>query len=245
MLQLRKAAFLLSLLLPCSWLNLFRGWRWLIPSVIPIAVLLAWDHDPATCLAFQYPSVLLPVFWFAALIAGHGRSQPTDMQANPNKKQHTSLGPATAALATGLTLSLFVGQLPFSSPSLLDVIGGTYAPDNEYRRQVGDDDNLWLRQQTARIQRDGAAVLATGRIAAHLVGNREVETVRQYLQRRPRLAELADRKDRPIAAYRWILLDRSEYFQQTAAETGRVEDEAHKAGFRVVAEKFDLVLFTR
>ena len=87
-------------------------------------------------------------------------------------------------LATGLVLSLFVGQLPYSSPSLLDVVGRTYGAEPDSRRMRDAEDGQWLTMQLAKVRQEGSEVLATGRIAAHLLSNRDVETVGQYLERR-------------------------------------------------------------
>ena len=227
LLQWEKAAFVLSLWIPCSLLSLWRGRRWLLAAAVPMLVLLVWDHRPADCLAFQYTSTLLPIFWLATLEG-----------SMPDR----ALAAAAGALVGGLVLSLFVGQLPYSSPSLLDVQARTYDFAMEYRRQATNADGKWLHQQLDLLRRDGGPVLATGRIAAHLVGNRDVETVGQYSQRKQALSELSDRLGHPIKHYRWLALDRIEAFQQQQTETAAVEAEARAAGFEVVEEKFDLVI---
>ncbi|MCA9134083.1 MAG: DUF2079 domain-containing protein, partial [Planctomycetales bacterium] len=224
-----KAFFLLSLALPCSLLCLWRGRRWLLPVVLPLGVLIVWDHRPATSLAFQYASVLLPLLWLATLWGA------------ARKPNSCALG----ALATGLLLSLFVGQMPHSSPTLLDVVAGTYRGDGELQRRASDPDGRWLTQQLRPIRQDGAEVLATGRIAAHLVGNRDVETVGQYVQRREQLAALPDRGRQPLQHYRWLVLDRREGFQQSLLETTQVEAEALAAGFEIVAQRYDIVILQR
>lgn len=231
--QLEKFAFLASLVLPCWVVSLIAGWRWLIPLALPLGVLMAWDHQPATCIAFQYSSTLIPILWFATL---HGSSGWNDS---------ASSAAATGGLATGLVLSLFVGQLPYSRPSLLDVVARTYPAEATHRRESGDEDATWLREQLMTIRRSGTTVLATGRIAAHVVGNADVETVGQYLERREQLAELPDRTDNPIGAYEWIVLDRIEGFQQSPHQTERVESEARQTHFKVVADQFDIVILRR
>lgn len=221
-----KVMFLLCLWLPCYLPSLVRGWRWMLPTVLPLLVLVVWDHKPAASLAFQYSSALLPLFWLAAL---RGAS------ASPTVH-------AAGALATGLVLSLFVGQLPYSSPTLLDVVGQTYGSVSEERRQPADADGQWLKQHISAVRDHGGNVLATGRIAAHFVGDRDIETVGQYLQRRPQLAQLPDRIGRPITHYHWLVLDRRESFQQSASDTAHVEAEAREFGFQTSAEAFDIVL---
>ena len=254
----QKLYFLLSLWIPCFMLSLLRGWRTVLATALPLLVLLVWDHRPATSLAFQYASTLLPVFWLATIqgtrayaAQPHGSlpaiAQSKNSPVEVKRYRSRAAGAAGGALATGLILSLFVGQLIYSSPTLLDVIAFSYgATDTPHqRRQAGEEDGQWLTGQVQRIQRDGSAVLATGRIAAHFVGNSDVETVGQYLLRRPQLAALADRRDQPIAHYRWIILDRREGFQQTSAEIATVEAEARQAGFQTIADRFDVIVMQR
>ncbi len=226
-----KLAFCLSLWLPCFLPAVLLGWRWMLPTVLPLMVLIVWDHKPATSLAFQYSSTLLPLFWLAAMAGG----------------QHAPRLSSVGALTTGLVMSLYVGQMPYSSPTLLDVIGHTYgiAGDELERPQVRnakDPDGQWLTTQVLKIRLDQSEVLATGRVAAHLVGNRDVETVGQYIERRDRLSKLADRKGTPIKHYRWIILDRQESFQQTSENIDAVEREALAAGFQISAEQFGIVV---
>ncbi len=225
-----KLAFVLSLWLPCYAMNLIRGWRWLLPTFLPLLVLIVWDHKPATSLALQYPSTLLPVFWFAALVGG----------------RDSRISSACGALATGLVLSLFVGQLPYSNmSSLLGVVAQSYGAGLNMRLQARDEDGRWLTEQIMQVRAEDCEVLATGRIASHFVGMRDIETVGQFVQRREKLAQLADRRGKPIEHYQWLILDRLEEFQQTREETEAVEAEARQSGFKVFAEKFDIVLLRR
>lgn len=255
-----KLYFLLCLWLPCFVPSLLRGWRPLLVTALPLLVLLVWDHLPATSLAFQYASTLLPLFWLATLqgtraYAAQSETVPTDAAptdgeqlaaetATAASRQSRASGAAAGALATGLILSLYAGQLPYSSRTLMDVIMVSYgATDSPHQRRLAtQDDGRWLTEQVRRIRQDGSAVLATGRIAAHVVGNSDVETVGQYLLRRPQLAMLADRLQQPITHYRWIILDRREGFLQTPAEIDNVEAEALQAGFRIIADQFGVVV---
>jgi len=246
-----KLAFLLSLCIPCYLPSLLRGWRWLLPALLPLMVLLVWDHRPASSLAFQYASTLLPLLWLATIAGAKGRAIGRE-PARRAQSSHATVPETTSgrqaamgALATGLILSLFVGQLPISSPTLLDVIGMTYGEQLEQRRRADEPDGQWLTAQVAKLGTEGDTVLATGRIAAHLVGNREVETVGQYLLRKPQLSQLADRRGSPIQFYRSIILDRREGFQQNAREVATVEAEALAAGFVVIDEQFGILLLQR
>lgn len=239
-----KLCFVLSLWLPCFLPGLLRGWRVLLATLPALLVLLVWDHRPASSLAFQYASTLLPLFWLATFRGSQLCETTCDDTHSPFRSPFKAVGIAAGALTTSLILSLYVGQVSYSSPTLWDVIAVTYGAHDEQRRST-DADGRWLTEQLQQIRSDGTAALATGRIAAHLVGNRDVETVGQYLLRRPQLAGLSDRLDNPIAHYRWIVLDRREGFQQTADQIARVEAEARQAGFQVIAEQFDIVIMHR
>lgn len=240
-----KLYFVLSLWLPCFIPSLLRGWRVLLASALPLLVLVVWDHQPASSLAFQYASTLLPLFWLATIQGTHSAAGLANDAHTTTQLVPRATGVAAGALATGLVLSLFVGQLPYSSPTLLDVVGASYGAQGDQPRGSQQADGRWLTAQVQRIRQEGSAVLATGRIAAHVVGNRDVETVGQYLLRRPQLAALPDRLGNPIAHYRWIIVDRREGFQQSPAEIAAVEVEALQAGFQVVAEDFDIVIMTQ
>ncbi|MEZ6135043.1 MAG: DUF2079 domain-containing protein [Pirellulaceae bacterium] len=232
-----KFAFVGCLWLPCFVFSLARGRRWLLPTLLPLGVLLVWDHRPASSLAFQYTSGLLPIFWLATIVGG------ADEPSNNNR--HRCVSSASGALFTGLVLSLFVGQLPYSSPTLIDVEGTTYSVTSPLQRLAHAEDGIWLAEQVQRLQQDGGEVLATGRIAAHLVGNRDLETVGQYLERRAKLAQLPDRRDNPLGHYQWIILDRRETFQQSPEGIQEVESEALERGFKVVADQYEIVIMKR
>ena len=268
-------------------MNLFavcRGWRIAIAATVPLFVLVIWDHAPAASIAFQYTSAVLPVLWLAALTGSkqHAESynaakviaDPLETMQNDIIRNHTLqsdalqteemgrdlfFAPAMGALSCGALLSLFVGALPYSLDSLIDVKGRTYhdkqadfsGPIVEFnrtpwsQREAASEAGQWLHGQLKEIRNDGGEVLATTRIAAHLVGNRDVETVGQYLERRPKLAQLADRKEEPLRAYQWIVLDQIEQFQQSIAQTQTVEAEARRLGFQVHQQKYDIIIFRR
>ena len=236
--------FIALLWLPCGPAALLKGWRYLLPTLLPLAVLIVWDHRPAHSLAFQYPSILQPMFWFACL-AGSTMTTKSEHEEQSNVRTNGGLTSATTAVMTGLILSLFVGQLPFSSPTLREVEATTYGIESQWRRRSTDSDGKWLLAQVAEIRKSGEACLATGRIAAHLVGCSDVETVGQYLERRVKLAELEDRMGDPIRHYVWLVLDRQELFQQTKDQIDAVELEGLQRGFEVVREQYDVVVLRR
>ena len=209
--QITKFYFVLSLVLPCGVMGVLAGRRWVLPALLPLGLLVVWDHLPASSLAFQYASTLLPLFWLASMWGAMRSSQPEI---------------AVSALATSLVLSLFVGQLPYSSDTLVDIESRTYGVEHRLSRGPKTELGRWLNETVDRIRQDGGAVLATGRIAAHLVGNHDVETVGQYFQRRDRLARLPDRRDNPMLGYQWLIVDQGELLHQQADEIQLVLEEA-------------------
>ncbi len=229
--------FVALLWLPCGLPALLKGWRYLLPTLLLLAVLIVWDHQPAHSLAFQYPSTLQPLFWLACISGA--------VTAAKHVRRSHELSSAVAAVMTGFVLSLFVGQFPFSSPTLREVEATTYGVGLDLRRQSADEDGRWLLEQLAEIRRAEPACLATGRIASHLVGCRDVETVGQYLERRTKLAELADRAGDPIRHYDWLILDRLETFQQSTEQVETVEAEALSRGFEVIRERYGIVMLQR
>lgn len=227
--------YLLLLWLPCGLPALWRGRLYILPTLLPLGVLTVWDHPPAHCIAFQYASTLLPLFWLATVWGA---------STVGSRNGDVALSSASTALVTGILLSLFAGQLPFSSWTLLDVDGQTYGPSHETRRRASDSDGVWLTEQVRSVRSEPGNCLATGRVAAHLVGMPDIETVGQYIERRDRLRQLKDRAE-PISHYQWIVLDRLETFQQTVQQTKLVEEEVRAAQFEEVAQRYDIVIFKR
>lgn len=243
----RNADFLSLFFAPFLAAGVFRG-RWHLLAIgMPLGVLLVWEHLPAQCIAFQYTACLIPVLFLGCVESAHRVGEQLSC-----KKWNW---PA-ACVTTGWVLSLFVGQLPWSQNSLIDVIAATYDDPIAEPRQVGSEDNRWLSDQIARVVRSrvqiapivlsvSPRVLATGRIAAHCVGLPDVETVGQFWQRERDLANLDPLLSSPLLRYDVLLLDFRERFQQTESETIRVRDEALKLGFRISEDRFGILVMVR
>jgi hypothetical protein len=204
----------------------------------------------AQSIAFQYAANLLPVLWVASLVgsiscrSGH-EPECDSIAIDTAENRHCSLVCAVGALATSFTLSTYLGQLPWSTSTLFDVEAHTYDGATEsYTRRGDQPDGKWLAEITTEIRQRGSSVLATGRIAAHLVGCEEVETVGQYLQRRQKLAVISSDQP-PIGRYESIVLDLREVYQQRNSETTEVLQEANAHGFRIVHNEFEVVVLSR
>lgn len=226
----RNWIFLAGLLVPCYLPAIVRCWPLLLPIGLPLGVLLVWDHMPAQSLAFHYPSTLLPVLWLAAIAgaSGLGHRQPY----------------AVAALATCLVAGFSLGQMPWSTNTLSDVQARTYGADSPLARRLGAADNRLAQEQLGEIRTRSERVLATGRLATHLVGAADLETVGQFLERRQRLAELEPGVD-PLLRYDVLIFDRLEDFQQRPEQTRQLEQEALALGFRAVADQYEIVVLRR
>ena len=204
-----------------------KGWRapweWLA-MVPPLLVLLVWEHQPAQSIAFQYTACLLPLLYLGALTGASSVRSPEQMT-----------GWATGVAITALVLSLYFGQLPWSQQTLLDVQARTYGEEDASLRQRGGEDSKWALDQIGTLRASGEVrVLATGRVAMHFVGCRDVETVGQFWQRRRDLARHFSELKDPLLAYDLVFLDRNEEFQQTREETDRLRAEIKKWGFLLI-----------
>lgn len=248
----RNAIFLLGLTLPCYVIALSRAWLLLLPLVLPLGVLLVWDHLPAQSLAFHYASSLLPLMWLCALVGatsqeirspGGAPSEAAESKtAEPTRGNRIAESFGWAACVTSLVASFSFGQFPWSIPTLADVEAKTFL--GEMRRQIDDLDNDYAHAQLLDIRQKKGSVLATGRLATHLVGARDLETVGQFVERRERLSQLTPGKH-PLLRYETLILDRLENFQQQREQTAALEQEAKAIGFRVVADQYEIVTLTQ
>ncbi len=256
--RVRNAAFLSLLFAPFMVAGIHRSPWHLLAVALPIGVLVVWEHLPAQSIAFQYAACLLPVL-FLGCIEGSVRSfssRSTSIVNGMETKKRSDTRFAIGSLATGWVLCLFVGQLPWSQESLIDVLSATYDLQRTEQRAVGSEDNVWLTEQIDALLQSkvtdsvtGSKVspraLATGRIASHLVGLSDVETVGQFWQRHDDLSKLDPSLASPLLRYDIIVLDFRELFQQTVQETIRVRDEALQQGFRIHQSRFDIQVLIR
>lgn len=247
LLRPRNAAFV-GLLLGPMVLFASRAMAWSLVSVsLPLLVLLLWEHMPAQSLAFQYPSVLLPMLMVGAVESCRVGSIAI---ANGNGAWRNAEARAVGFAATCGVLGIFVGQMPWSLDSLLDVQSKTYGVEGDERRRLGGEDQQWLQSTLERFSTRGSPsdgdakgpfseqrVLATGRVAAHCLGAKDIETVGQFWQRYEALRNLDQTLPSPVLRYDWIVLDYREAFQQTTEETLRLRAEALAHGFQPVQSK--------
>jgi uncharacterized membrane protein len=234
-LRLDSLAFLLALTVPLGVAHIVRGWRILLAGVFPLALLLAWKHPPATCIGFQYVTTLIPILVLAALSGATRRSS------------YSAAG--LSALAAGLTAATFLGAWPWSCPTQTTVVAHTYrvgdhAPGENPRAQ-GTDANRLLCAAIAAIEQEECAVLASGRVAAHLLRARRLESVEQALVRWKDLCREAGAGRSAVEVFDWIVLDTREEFQQSIDKTAFVIQEAKRAGYATVQSAEGIVVLRK
>jgi len=244
----RNLAYLGFLLAPFA-VAASKPWLWYLLGILPpLGVLLIWEHMPAQSIAFQYASCLLPIVSVGLL------ERPEKIGGDSGSQ----LGAALGMLMAGVLLSIYVGQMPWSLDSLIDVKAKTYGATAKFPRSHGSEDQQWLTEQiqTLRLgshgligaeRADGNSlrILATGRIASHWVGARDLETVGQFWQRYDALQKLQPELSTPLLRFDVLLLDFRESFQQSLEETQRVKDEAILAGFQVSAAAHGIEILIR
>ena len=231
--------FVLALTIPLGWPLLRRGAGLLLAAALPLGVLLAWKHPPAVSVAYQYQTTLLPIL-FAAALAG---------AAVLRKRGERS--PGVLALAGCLTASFFYGALPWSSPTLTIAIKTTYpgetpfAPSREAERGPGSPAHAALEKIIQQVGGPDSRVLASGRIAAHLLGVRRLEAIEQGVVRWPAIEKEAGEGKQAIEVFDWVVVDTLERFQQSADKIPFVIEEAQQANYSLVQDSHGILVFKK
>jgi len=237
-LRFESGWFVLSLLVPLGLTVVVRGWSILLGAALPIGVLLAWDHGPATNIAFQYITTLLPVFVLAAIAGAARTARKDDRQADAATAgmPFSFLVAGFSSLAAALTASACLGSLPWSGPTMSVVNARSYEWRDELGynpRAIGTEGNAVLNEIVATVGGKDDAVLASGRIAAHLLGVRRLETVEQArVFRWDALCDEAGEGRSGVEVFDWIVLDTHERFQQSEDRIQFFVKEAERVGFR-------------
>lgn len=253
-LGLKSLLFLVTLLLPLTPGVLVRG-RWLLlAAAFPLGLLMGWGHPPAKSIAFQYVTTLLPLLWLAALAGARrltaARSLPVSQPAAERASRSSAdLSLGLAALVSCLVASSLFGALPWSSPTLSIMLAQTYQTEGvttlENPRAPGTAANQFLREITTQINSEKASVLASGRIAAHLLNVHRLETVEQALFRWQALQAEAGEGRSGVEVFDWIVLDTCERFQQSLDKMEAILVEAQRVGYRSVRSQDGILLLER
>lgn len=248
----RSAYFLLALFVPLGLGALLRGWIVLLATAVPLGVLLAWGHLPATSIAFQYTTALVPVFFLAALAgaaAAPCAGAAPDASAN-SEPRSSGLGPSGwYALAAGAAASIWFGAMPWTGRTLLDALAQTYGWQADWRiiedRQVGSAGNRMLNEMVAQVRVRDSSVLATGRVAAHLLGVRRLDTIAQARDRWPDFAAEVGAGRSPVELFDWVVLDTQERFYQSEQDLAFITEQVRAAHYRLVRDERGIVVYAR
>ena len=240
-----SAYFLLMLLVPLGLKSLLRG-RWtLLACGLPVGVLLAWGHRPATSIAFQYSTTLIPILFLAAMVGARRTPDQASSEA--------ATGPMWRATVTTwigcAAASLWLGASPWCQNTLTDVLGQTYCRAGGVtaleNRLPGSEGIKLLHEVVALVDRDDARVLATGRIAAHFVGARRVDTVGQAPQRWAAFEQEAGPGHSGIELFDWVVIDTYEQFFQSPKNMEFILDQAKSADYHIVEARLGVVVLAR
>lgn len=244
--------FLLCLTVPLGLRSLFRGWPMLLAIAVPMGVLLAWNRSSATSLAFQYTTALIPILFLAAMVGAVRLGQASTASSKTGSHDNRSRAlwcAGMAALAASATASQMFGALPWSSPTLTEVLFRTYAGDGDLRtiqdHLVGSPGNAAINQAVARVSQRQSNVLATGRIAAHLLAVRRLESVGHASSRWKAFQDEVGSDRSAIELFDWVVLDTNERFYQSPAEIQRVIEATKVARYRLVQSGHGILVFSR
>ena len=244
-LRSESAYFLLALLIPLGFRSLSRGVWILLACLLPVGVLIAWGHRPATSIAFQYTTTLIPILFLAAMV-GAGK---TADQADVDKGTHPMWQGTMTALAGCVVASLWLGSSPWCRHTATDVIAKTYAHaglDKYEDRLPGTDGIGVLHDAVTLVYEEGASgVLATGRLAAHFVGVPRLDTIGQAPARWAAFETEAGPGRSGIELFQWVVVDKYERFQQSSEDIQFVLNEAEKAGYRLVDSRHGILVLRR
>ena len=243
-LRTESAYYLLALLIPLGARSLRRGKWILLACALPVGVLIAWGHGPATSIAFQYTTTLIPILFLSAMVGSREGSGDADSKdATGAMWRGTVTGLVGCAVA-----SLWLGASPWCGKTLTDVLGQTYATggfDKLKDRLPGSEGIEALHDAVALVEDSDASVLATGRIAAHFVGAGMLDTVGQARLRWDAFEAEAGPGRSGIELFEWIVVDTYEHFQQSEEDTRFVLDQAERSGYRGVSLRQGVMVLRR
>jgi hypothetical protein len=262
----RCAYFVLALTIPLGLANVARGWLFALAAALPLGVLLAWDFIPATSITFQYHTLIVPLLVLGAIAGAAGRAPsagtlPTRCaEEGSGRRAGDSVDRAswtdrglliggTAALAASLTASVPLGAMPWSTPTLVEAVGGTYVDDQGAllvgRLKRGSAANSLVNDLLARIRSERNAVLSTGRLATHLLTAERLEVAGFARSRWEAMRREVGPGRSPIELFDWVVLDTREQFCQSPEDIQFLAGEARAAGYELVQQDLGILVFAR
>jgi uncharacterized membrane protein len=228
----RSLYFLLILFLPFGVANAARGWPILISVAVPLAALLAWRNANAKSIAFQYVTCPIAVITWAALV---GARRSAARRLDP---QRAMMLEGATALATALGMALAFGTLPSSART-------TPFHHEGQARAAWAAHCRKLDAVVALVNRPDASVVATGRVAAHLLGVRRLEPLCDALDRCELLAREAGPGKTWMDVFEWVLLDRQDMLRLGRENIDAVAVMFVRAGYQIRYDEDDILLLQR
>ncbi|MGA2266789.1 MAG: DUF2079 domain-containing protein, partial [Phycisphaerae bacterium] len=184
------------------------------------------------CIGFQYVTCPVVVITWAAMI---GARRSAAARANPAATMTIS---GAAALATALVMSLIFGALPTTPPTSPFYIHESFRP--QWDPRVRELDHL-----VAMINRPDASVLASGRVASHLLAVRRLEPLSDALDRKDLLAREAGEGKSWMDVFQWVLLDMTDIGQFDRHVMDETVAQFRQAGYETVYDNSDIILLRR
>ena len=152
-------------------------------------------------------------------------------------------------MAACLTASALFGGLPWSSRTLIIMAARSYQINDqltdENPRAVGTPGHQRLTSIVDTVNRPDYAVLATGRVAAHLLHVKRLEAVGQAIVRWDDLCREAGQGRSGVEVFDWIVLDTYEVFQQSSESMQFIAVQAQRVGYRQVPTGDGILVFAR
>jgi uncharacterized membrane protein len=222
--------FVLALLVPAGALFVARGWRALLGLAAPLVVLLTWSVDGSTCIALQYVTLLVPCLMLAALLGAAGTAAPRTLMASAG----------ISVLAGGVVASIFFGALPVSRPTIPFSLTATERAAQRPRFAI-------LEHAVEMTAKPDAAVLASCRLATHLLNARRLEDVNFALRPEALTREAQrDKRRRWIEVFDSVAVDlKDRDWNHSLADLKRVVFEAEAAGYRAALAARGILVYRR
>lgn len=185
--------YLSALLIPAGLPLVLRGWPVLIALAAPWMVLLGWQFEAARSIAFQYVTIQIPVLFLASMV-GAVRSRRVRVDAG------RLLPGGIMVLVAGIVASVYIGALPFSG----DTIPFTRSAEEQEKWAPF---TAAMDRAVEMVDDPGASVIASGRLAAHLLGVARLEMVGFALEALDGLAKEAGPGRSWIEVFDWVAVD--------------------------------------
>ena len=138
------------------------------------------------------------------------------------------------------------GPWPWSSPTLASLLAANYRSlEVTQQRAAGSEEIVALDRIVADLHHPNARVLASGRVAAHLLGIEHVDVIQRIAGRLKPATSDAGVKPSPLATFDAIVVDSGEHFLQSEGDVQAVFAEAGRTGFDLVYAAHGIVVLRR